>query len=126
MQEIDWSDLRVVLSLARSGSASKAAQHLGVNVTTVTRRIARIEQRLGAQLFERSIGVFHSTAAGKKVIAAADRVELEVQSMEAAVSGADASAAGRVRITSVPILVNRVLVPALPRLLQTPPNCRWS
>ena len=51
------------------------------------------------------------------MVAGAERVEREVQAVEAAVSGADKLAAGLVRVTSVPLLVNRVLVPALPPLL---------
>jgi DNA-binding transcriptional LysR family regulator len=42
MQDLDWNDLRYVLSLSRTGRIAAAARKLGVNETTVTRRIARI------------------------------------------------------------------------------------
>ena len=61
------------------------------------------------------------TEAGSVVIAGAEQVELQVQSVEGAVSGADRAAAGTTRVTSVPVLVNRVLVPALPSLLDAHP-----
>jgi len=117
MQGFNWNDLRFVLAVARRQSLAGAARQLGVNESTVGRRIAHAEQRLGARLFEQSPGRYHPTEAGRAMIAAAERVELEVQAAEVAVSGADTLAAGTVRLTSVPLVVNRILVPALPRLL---------
>ena len=122
MQDLDWNDLRFVLAVTRSQSLAGAARRLGVNETTVGRRIARAERRLGARLFERSQGLLLPTEAGAAVVAGAERVELEVQAVESAVSGTDHLAAGRVRVTSVPIVVNRLLVPALPRLLREHPQ----
>lgn len=124
MQVLNWNDLRFVLAVARNQSLAGAARRLGVNESTVGRRIAEAEQRLGARLFERSLGRFHPTEAGQAVVTGAERVEREVQAVEAAVSGADGRAAGAVRLTSVPIVVNRVLVPALPGLLREHPELR--
>ena len=124
MRDLNWNDLRFVLAVARSQSLAGAARRLGVNESTVGRRVAQAEQRLGARLFERSLGFFHPTEAGHAVVAAAERVELEVQAVEAVVSGADRLAAGTVRLTSVPIIVNRVLMPALPDLLRKHPQLR--
>lgn len=124
MQDLNWNDLRFVLAVARDRSLAGAARRLQVNESTVGRRIAEAEHRLGARLFERSLGAFHPTEAGQAVVAGAERVELEVQAVEASVSGADRLAAGTVRLTSVPILVNRVLVPALPSLLREHPQLR--
>ena len=124
MLELNWNDLRFVLALARSQSLAGAARRLGVNETTVARRVAQAEQRLSARLFERNLGRLHPTEAGTAVVAGAERVELEVQALESATSGADRLAAGSVRVTSVPIIVNRILVPALPRLLRDHPQLR--
>ena len=124
MQGLNWNDLRFVLAVARCQSLAGAARRLGVNESTVGRRVAEAEQRLGARLFERSLGLFQPTEAGHAVVAGAERVELEVQAVEAATSGADRLAAGAVRLTSVPIVVNRVLVPALPQLLRDHPQLR--
>ena len=124
MQALNWNDLRFVLAVARCQSLAGAARRLGVNESTVGRRVAEAERRLGARLFERSLGAFHPTEAGHAVVAGAERVELEVQAVETAISGADRRAAGAVRLTSVPIVVNRVLVPALPQLLRDHPQLR--
>ncbi len=124
MQGLDWSDLRFVLALDRTRSLAGAARQLGVNETTIARRIARAERRLGARLFERTAALLQPTEAGAAVVAGAERIELEVQAVENAVSGADRLAAGSVRVTSVPIIVNRILLPALSRLLREHPQLR--
>lgn len=122
MRELNWNDLRFVLAVSRAESYASAARRLGVNESTVARRIAGAEQRLGVRLFERNLGVIHPTQAGATVVTAAERIELEVQSLETAVAGIDRLAAGSVRVTSVPIIVNHLLVPALPSLLREQPQ----
>ena len=54
MQDLDWNDLRYILLLSRTGRIAGAARELGVNETTVARRIARLERLLGVRLFERN------------------------------------------------------------------------
>src|SRR5206468_10508859 len=51
---IDWDDIRYFLAVARGGSVRAAAQGLGVNHSTVLRRIAQLEERLGAQIDRKS------------------------------------------------------------------------
>lgn len=49
---IDWDDVRYFLAVARGGSVRAAAERLSVNHSTVLRRVAHLEARLGAQIFE--------------------------------------------------------------------------
>ncbi len=121
MPGFNWDDLRFLLALTRSGSLASAAKRLGVNESTVARRIDRLEERLGARLVERTGSSLHTSEAGAQVLAAAERMELEAQSIAGRVAGADSRIAGKVRLTAVPILVNRVLMPALPALLTDHP-----
>src|SRR5262245_66673667 len=53
MAGIEWDDLRYILAVASAGSLAGAARHLGVNHTTVLRRVGAFETRLGLRLFER-------------------------------------------------------------------------
>jgi len=122
MPELDWSDLRYVLALARTGGSLKAARTLKVNESTVLRRLARLERTLDARLFERTRGRFAPTPAGNSVVRRAEKVELEVDALRTQVTGANHTVSGLVRISSVPMIVNRVLVPALPRLLRHHPH----
>ncbi|HXW25248.1 MAG TPA: LysR family transcriptional regulator [Xanthobacteraceae bacterium] len=121
---MEWSDLRHVLAVARAGTLAAAARRLGVNQTTVARRLAAAEKALGARLFERREGMLRPTRAGEAAIARAAQVEQEVLALERGVGGADAVAAGSVRVTAVPILANRLLIPALPRLVARHPRLR--
>lgn len=122
MQDPDWSDLRVVLALARCGTLAEAARRLRVDPTTVARRIVRAEAVLGVRLFDRVEGSWRPTAAGASAAVAAERMEGEAGALAEAVAGADTRVAGSVRLTAVPILVDRVLVPALPGLLARHPE----
>jgi DNA-binding transcriptional LysR family regulator len=124
MQGKNWDDLRIVLSVARARSFAGAARRLGVNESTVARRILQAEERLRARLFERNQGKLEPTGAGAEIIRRAEIIELEIQAAEGAISGADERAAGTVRVTSVPIVVNRILAPALTYLLPEHPNLR--
>jgi len=124
MRKENWDDLRIVLAVSRGASFAQAARLLGINESTVVRRLTHAEQRLSARLFERSHGGIKPTEAGHRMIGLAERVELEVQDATNAVLGTDTRIAGTVRVTSVPLLVNRVLIPALSRLIRQHPDLR--
>src|SRR5690349_24896478 len=64
---MEWDDLRFVLAVARTGSASRAARELGVDQTTVLRKVDLLETTLGTSLFERRKTGQTPTAAGKLV-----------------------------------------------------------
>ncbi len=119
---MDWDHLRFVLAVARAATLAGAARRLGVDQTTVARRLAAAELLLGARLFERVEGTLRPTAAGERAIARAARIEEEVRALGAGIDDGDATAAGVVRLTAVPILVNRLLVPALPQLRSAQPR----
>jgi DNA-binding transcriptional LysR family regulator len=119
MQDLDWDDLRYVLSLSRTGRIAGAARKLGVNETTVARRIARVEALLGVRLFERDAGVLRPTDSGQIVIRRAERIELDVDAVKDGVTNADSVAVGKVRVTAVPLVLNYILIPALPDFLRS-------
>ncbi len=122
MQDLDWNDLRYVLCLSRTGRLARAARKLGVNETTVARRLARIERLLRVRLFERDAGVLLPTDSGQIVIRRAERIELDVDAVRDGVANADSIAVGKVRITAVPLVLNYILIPALPKLLRSYPR----
>ncbi|MEQ9609754.1 MAG: LysR family transcriptional regulator, partial [Kiloniellaceae bacterium] len=117
-----WSDLRVVLALSRAGTLSAAAERLGVDQTTVGRRLAALERALEGRLFLRERGALTPTALGEQAVARAEQMEAAMAALEAAASASGAAVAGRVRITAVPILVNQLIVPRLAALLSRFPG----
>jgi DNA-binding transcriptional LysR family regulator len=125
MQDLNWNDLRYVLAIARSGGAHEPASRLlGVNETTVARRLARIEAVLGSKLFHRSDGLLRQTDAGHRVVEHAERIELEVEAVKEITNGSKSAVAGAVRLTSIQILINRLLFPDLKHLCKNYPDLR--
>jgi DNA-binding transcriptional LysR family regulator len=71
MHRIDWDDLRYVLAVAEHGSLAAGARALGVNHTTVLRRINAFESAQAVRLFERLPTGYALTAGGEELLAAA-------------------------------------------------------
>src|SRR5690554_5976617 len=96
---IDWDDVRYFLAVARGGSVRAASGRLGVNHTTVLRRVAQLEERLGARMFERLPAGYRLTAAGGEVLEFAEQMEASSHLLETRVFGRDQSARGLLRVT---------------------------
>lgn len=118
----DWDDFRYLLAVARFGSLSGAANHLGVNQTTVGRRISAFEQTLETRLFDRLNNRWVLTEAGATAVRRARRIEAEVMGTSAEIAGADDRVAGLVRLTSVGLIANHLLAPRVHELLSSWPD----
>jgi DNA-binding transcriptional LysR family regulator len=108
---IDWDDVRYFLAAAGEGSVRAAAKRLGVNHATVLRRIAQLEQRLGAQMFEKLPSGYRLTEAGEEVLELAKEMEASSHQLETRVLGRDQSVRGLLRVTLTPILATHLLIP---------------
>ncbi len=75
MNDLEWTDFRFFLEVARTGKATSAGERLGVEHSTVSRRINRLEQSLGSVLFDRRRNGFSLTDAGKALVPHAERME---------------------------------------------------
>jgi DNA-binding transcriptional LysR family regulator len=114
MQDHDWNDLKYVLALHRSCTLAGAGRVLGVNETTVARRLKAIERSLQTRLFVRNkTGSYQATEVGLAILEKTQRIERENASIGDVVGRFQNMLFGVVRITSVPMVVNRVLVPCL-------------
>lgn len=110
---IDWDDVRYFLAVARGGSVRAAAQRLGVNHSTVLRRIAQLEKRLGARMFEKRPSGYRLTDAGEEVLELANQMEASSHQLETRVFGRDQSVRGLLRVTLAPTLATHLLMPDL-------------
>lgn len=108
-----WDDLRIVKAVANSGTVAAAAQNLGLNVSTVARRLSSIEEALGVALFDRRRAGYVPTAQGEEIIALAGRVELDVVSVTRRVSGHAQGHAGDLRITTSDSILLYFLTPMI-------------
>lgn len=114
----------MALAIARRGSVAGAAKELGVNATTVARRLRALNEALGIRVFERHAEGLRPTVAGKPVLEAAERMELEVLHVQRTVADADRRVEGTVRVTTLESLAVSVVSSALAPLVERYPQLR--
>lgn len=119
---MEWDDLRFALAVARAGSLIGAAQALGVDHTTVGRRIERLERALNSKLFDRLRTGYTPTAAGERLLGTAEAVEAAVLAGEADIAGENAVVSGSVRIGAPDGFGTYFLAPRLGTLCDAHPN----
>ncbi|MGV8842462.1 MAG: LysR family transcriptional regulator [Pseudomonas sp.] len=99
IDRLNWDDLRFFLEVARTRTASGAARRLGVDYTTVSRRIRALELSLGALLFEKSRAAgFVLTVEGQRLLGYAETLESTLQAACEQVSGSSMALSGHLRI----------------------------
>src|ERR1051325_9614796 len=94
LSTIDWDQVRVFLAVARAGQLAGAAARLGLDVSTVSRRIDRIEAELGVHLFDRTREGTVATAAAEAMLPAAEDMERGLAQFAAAVDAGETTAEG--------------------------------
>ncbi len=119
---IEWSDLRIVLAVERSGTLTAAATELGVNQSTVTRRLAALRDALGARIVERSGGRYVLSALGEKLRPMLQAMEEQALAVERVTYGLDTRAVGTVRLTTLESLASRLLAPAMAHFRERVPD----
>lgn len=106
----DWSDLQTILLVAEEGTLSGAARRLGVNQTTMSRRLQAIERALDRRVFSRDgDGRFRPNATGQSLVEAARRVQAAIDEASARINETPAP----LRIASCEVLATRFGAPAL-------------
>jgi DNA-binding transcriptional LysR family regulator len=104
IKTLSWDDYRYVLAISRAGGVSGAVDSLGVNTSTVFRRLDKIEQSVQTLLFDRARRGYVPTAAGKEVIHAAEIMEQATFAADRIVTGHDQQLTGQIRITATETL----------------------
>ena len=97
--EPDWDDFRMLAALARGGSVAGAARELKVDHSTVSRRLAALEEALGATLVVRGSRDLTWTANGQCALKCAQALEQQVLEATRAIRSAKLEIAGTVRVT---------------------------
>lgn len=119
---VDWRDLALLLALRRAGSLAGAARALGVDATTVGRRLRALESSLGAPLAMRRDRRAQLTEAGEALVAVAEATERGITEVRRRVALEHEAPRGVVRLTTMEVLASRFVAPALPRLLRAHPG----
>ncbi len=121
---MQWDDARMFLAFAREGSFSAAAKRLGVQHSTVSRRIHALEKDLATPLVERSATGYVLTEAGEELKETATRIERELLSFEAVSAGQSDAPSGELRVTAIANMASSVLMPLFARFRAAYPNIR--
>jgi DNA-binding transcriptional LysR family regulator len=119
---LSWDDFRYVKAIAASRSLAAAAGLLGVNHSTVFRRLAQIEQQLGSRLFERGRAGYALTPSGEEMVQLAQRMDEDIVSFERRVTGQDLRPSGDLRVTTSDLVLRHVLIDSLVRFRRAYPE----
>ncbi len=114
-------DLLVLLAVGRSGRYTTAAEELGLNHTTISRRIAALEQSIGGRLVARVAGGWELTDLGREALTAAEAVESAVGSLTVDPAGRRALE-GVVRISATDGFSAHIVAPAAARVQRDHPG----
>lgn len=95
---INWDNLRLFLAVVRAQSAQEAARRMGVDHSTITRRLHRLEKELGAQLFERTPAGHLLTTAGQRLLEHVERMESTMVRVGEDIGGDSHMLTGHVRL----------------------------
>ena len=122
--EYRWDDLKVLLALIRRGSLAGAGQVLGLNASTVGRRLDGLEKALGARLFERGRDGVVPTPAAETLRVAAEALERGAADVSHALVGHERAPEGTVRLSGPPGIITLVVAPLVGRLRKRHPRLR--
>ncbi len=95
----DWDDIRYFLEVARSGNVTSASKVLGVNHSTVSRRIRALEEKHGVRLFERIPSGYEMTKAANTIYETALELEAKNQLISRQLFGQDSRLQGEITLT---------------------------
>jgi len=109
MPALDWDDLRYALAVGTAGSLAGAARSLGVNHTTVLRRLDALEAHLGSRLFDRQRSGYQPTEAGLALLAQARHMATRADEVERQVLGRDRELTGPLRVTTAFVVMDHLL-----------------
>lgn len=109
----DWDDLRIFLAVARARRVAPAARMLGIDATTIGRRLGRLERALDADLFELSAGERALTERGAALLRHAESVESAAMAAMEDVKGQQRALSGQVRVSVAEGFGTWLLAPGL-------------
>jgi DNA-binding transcriptional LysR family regulator len=118
----EWSDFRILLALARAGSVAGAARELQVDNSTVSRRLAALEEAVGAKLIIRGGREFSWTAEGRTLLEAAEAMAASSAAALRAVRASKVDVDGCVCISVAPAFVQVLMRMMIPELRRAHPS----
>lgn len=124
--DVDWDDLRLAMVLAQEGSSAAAARRLGIDQTTASRRLARLERGLGLTLFDRIDRRLVARPALAAVIGDLDTMADLARRVVGRIVDERQRLEGHVLVSTVDLLATRMLAPALATFRKAHPGVRLT
>jgi len=121
-QNLNWNDLQLVAAVCDEGTLSGAARKLGVNHSTVFRRIKALEKSLNVRLFERLPRGYVMTEAGEAFFVASDKIGTLVNDLARNVTGQDLKLHGTLRVAVPDAILLEILVPNIHKFVDIYPD----
>jgi len=119
---MEWSDVRIFLAIARTGTLGAAARALNLSHPTIGRRLRALEQATGQTLFQRTADGFVLTEEGNAIVAMAEQMEDGALAMERRLAGQEQNLQGTLRISSADWFGAYVLPPIIADYAKAYPN----
>ncbi len=119
---MEWSDVRIFLAIARTGTLGAAARALNLSHPTIGRRLRALEQATGQTLFQRTADGFVLTEEGNAIVALAEQMEDGALAMERRLAGQEQNLQGTLRISSADWFGAYVLPPIIADYAKAYPN----
>ena len=114
-KNLAWDDFRLVKAIAEARGLAGAAADIGVNHSTIFRRLGQLEEALGTKLFERHRSGYAATPAGEEMAALAVRLDADITSFTRRLVGREIAASGELRVTTNDSLLVHLLTPIFAR-----------
>jgi DNA-binding transcriptional LysR family regulator len=124
LSDLRWDDVRLFLALCRARTVASAAGTLGVDASTVSRRLATLEEELGAALFDRNREGITPTEPAENLMPVAEEIEEGMLRFANAAQGLEREASGLVRIACAPDVAVVLLLPLFKELRARHPALR--
>ncbi|EIC28854.1 MULTISPECIES: LysR family transcriptional regulator [Methylomicrobium] len=113
MHNLNWDDLRYFIEVVRSGNVTEAGLRLGVNQSTVSRRVAQLENQLGKALFDRTAKGWVITPVGEKIVALAEVMANQANAIYRKVESDSEDISGLIKVTVSDVCAKRFVLPVI-------------
>lgn len=121
---VAWDDFRLIKAIAEARSLPAAAELIGLNHSTVFRRLGQIEESLGTRLFERHRSGYVPTPAGEEMAVLAERLETDIAGFTRRLAGREIQPAGELRVTTNDSLLVELLTPLFAVFMRQCPDIK--
>jgi DNA-binding transcriptional LysR family regulator len=120
-QPFDWDLIRAFLAVARNGKLTGGAKHLRIDHSTLSRRLATLEESLGTKLFDHNVSGYSLTAQGEQLLVRAEGIESSIFALDHQF-GQSTRISGAVRIGAPDGFAAAFLAPAIGKLTASHPD----